>query len=103
MIMQEIISSEKIPNLIELGNVVPGGYKYFKKIITPGIPLILPGACLKWYDLYPPDEEIKQIQVLEARSFLESEVKSGRLKFEAELGFVILHKAGDYLLLLVTT
>ena len=101
--MQEIISSEKITNLIELGNVVPGAYKYFKKIITPGIPLILPGSCLKWYDLYPPDEEIKQIQVLEARSFVESEVKSGRLKFEAELGFVILHKAGDYLLLLVTT
>jgi hypothetical protein len=101
--MQEISSTEKIPNLIDLGNVVPEGYVYYKKKIIPGLLLNLRGASLKWYNLYPPDTEITKAQVQETRAFIESEVKTGRLKFENELGFVILHRAGDYLLLLITT
>jgi len=101
--MQEILSVEKIPNLADLGNVVPEGYKYYKKKFTPGELLNLPGASLKWYDLYPPDTKITKEQVIEARTLLDSEAETGRLKLEGELGFVILHRAGDYLLLLLST
>lgn len=103
MNMQAAIPAEGISNISELGNVIPEGYNYFKKKIKPGSPLILKGACLKWYDLYPPDTDITNEQISETRSFLEAEAKSGRLILENELGFVILHRAGDYLLLLVTT
>jgi len=34
--MQEILTAQKIPNLAGLGNVVPEGYKYYKKNFTPG-------------------------------------------------------------------
>ena len=94
---------ETIPNLAGLGNVVPEDYLYYEKIITPREPLSLPTACMKWYDLYPDDAPITPEQAAECRDFIRSEVESGRLKLEGELGFVILHRAGSYLLLLFTT
>src|SRR5262245_6349895 len=90
-------------DLSELGNVVPEGYLYYEKLIRPGEDLSLPSAYLKWYDLYPPDAEITREQVDETRAFLVAEVEAGRLKLEGELGFVILHRAGPVLLLLLTT
>lgn len=101
--MQEISPLNKIPNLADLGNVIPDGYKYYKKRFTPGEQLNLNGACFKWYNLSPVDAEITEDQVAEARRFLESESENGRLTFKDELGFIILHRAGDYLLLLATT
>jgi hypothetical protein len=83
--------------------VVPEGYEYHEKVITPREGLSLPGAYLKWYDLYPPDVEITPEQLAETRDFLAAEAKAGQLKLENELGFVILHRAGPMLLLLVTT
>ena len=93
----------EVANLSDLGNAVPDGYHYYEKIVRPGEGLSLPGAYLKWYDLYPPDGEITQEQVDECRAFLAAEVQAGRLKLEGELGFVILHRAGTMLLLLLTT
>ena len=84
-----------------LGNVVPDGYMYYEKLVTPGDDLSLPTAYLKWYDLRPPEVEITQEQVAETRAFLAAEVE--RLKLQGELGFVILHRAGTVLLLLLTT
>ena len=92
-----------IPNLDDLGNVVPEGYLYYEKIIRPGEGLSLPTAYLKWYDLYPEDAEITQEQVAECCAFIEAEVASGRLDLQGNLGFVILHRAGPVLLLLITT
>src|SRR5438105_3070006 len=94
---------ETTPQLASLGNVVPEGYEYYEKVITPGDGLSLPGAYLKWYDLYPPDVKITQEQVAESREFLMAEAETGRLKLEGDLGFVILHRAGSSLLLLLTT
>lgn len=101
--MKESSIFERIPNLTELGNVAPEGYIYYEKKISPGKPLNLSCACLKWYDIYALDSIISGKQVLETREFLESEDKAGKLKLESELGFVILHRAGAYLLLLLTT
>jgi hypothetical protein len=101
--MGEVSVSEKIPKLADLGNVVPEDYNYSQKKFSPGSILNLRGASLKWYNLYPPNFEITNEQVQETRSFLESEEEAGSLKLENELGFVILHRAGEYLLLLVIT
>jgi len=92
-----------IPNLNDLGNVVPEGYSYYEKLVRPGEGLSLPNAFLKWYDLYPSDAEITREQVDECRVFIEAEVDAGRLKLDGDLGFVILHRAGSVLLLLITT
>ncbi len=95
--------ADRLHGISELGNIIPEGYIYYKKKITPGDLLNVPGASLKWYELYPQQTGITQKQKLEARAFLEAEVKTGRLKLEGDLGFVILHSTGDYLLLLLTT
>jgi hypothetical protein len=92
---------EAVPYLGNLGNVVPEGYMYYEKLVTPGEDLSLPNAYLKWYDIRPPNVEISPEQVSECRAFVASEVE--RLKFAGELGFVLLHRAGPVLLLLLTT
>jgi hypothetical protein len=101
--MVEILTEEKIIDISGLGNIIPDGYTYYKKRIAPGSPLNLKGASLKWYNLYLPESVISYERIMETRDFIRSEISSGELKLENELGFVILHKAGDYLLLLITT
>jgi hypothetical protein len=101
--MSALQTTETIPHLESLGNVVPEGYLYYEKIITPGDDLSLPTAYLKWYNLYPDDAPITREQDKETRDFITAEVTSGRLKLDGELGFVILHRAGSYLLLMVMT
>jgi hypothetical protein len=92
---------ETIPNLEDFGNVVPEGYTYAKKLVTPGQDLSLPNAYLKWYNIRPADVEITQEQIAETRAFVAAEAE--RLRFTDELGFVLLHRAGPVLLLLLTT
>jgi len=92
---------EKIANIENIGNFVPQGYTYYEKVITPGEDLALPNAYLKWYDLYPDDAPITPEQTAEVRAFLTEQVK--RLNFQGDLGFVIVHRAGSVLLLLLTT
>ncbi|HEY7348759.1 MAG TPA: hypothetical protein VH599_10630 [Ktedonobacterales bacterium] len=92
---------EQIPHLGRLGNVVPDGYVYYEKLVTPGEDLSLPGAYLKWYDIRRPDVEIAEEQAAESRAFVAREVE--RLKFADELGFVLLHHCGSVLLLMIQT
>jgi hypothetical protein len=96
--MQQV---EAIPDLEHLGNVVPEGYVYAKKLVVPGPDLSLPNAYLKWYDIRPREVEITPEQTAEARTFVAAEAE--RLKFADELGFVILHRAGPMLLLMIMT
>jgi hypothetical protein len=93
--------STPVVNLAAFGNVVPDGYLYYDKLIRPGAALSLPRAYLKWYDLYPESDPITPEQDAECRAFLTEEIE--RLKLQQELGFVILHRAGSYLLILLTT
>src|SRR4051812_34805769 len=94
-------SVEGNPNLGAFGNVVPDGYGYTEKLVTPQPDLSLPNAYLKWYDIRPPEVAITQEQLAESRAFVAAEAQ--RLKFANELGFVLLHRAGPVLLLLLTT
>ncbi len=100
--MNEILENV-YSNLSEIGNVIPEDYNYYEKKVESGELLILPEACFKWYNLFPIKNEINQEQVFETREFIKEEINSGRLKLDKEIGFVILHRAGDYLLLLITT
>jgi len=94
---------DHIPNLQQLGNVVPDGYMYYEKMVTP-VPaedLSLATAYIKWYDIYPEDAPVTPEQRAEIRAFLEKEIPSLNLK--NELGFLLVHRAGSYLLLLLVT
>ncbi len=93
--------SQTIGNLSSLGNVVPEGYHYYEKLVTPGQDLSLPRAYLKWYDICRPDITISAEEHAESRAFLAAEVE--RLKLDDELGFVLLHRCGSALLLMLNT
>ena len=98
-----MLKIENLPNLSNLGNVVPEGYLYYEKLIKPAENFALPNAYLKYYELYPETDPITAEQLAETHAFLEGEVAEGRLKLENELGFIILHRAGNYLLLMLMT
>ena len=99
--MPETAVLENIPHLERLGNVIPEGYEYYEKLIRPADGLSLPTAYLKWYNLYPPDAPITDEQLAECRTYVAKAVEE--LKLKDELGFVILHRAGHYLLLMIQT
>jgi hypothetical protein len=98
-----MVTANQLPNLEHLGNGVPEGYSYYEKVFTPAEDLSLPTAYLKWYNLYPDDAPITPEQFTESRAFLAAEVAAGRLQLEHELGFVIFHRAGTVLLLMLMT
>jgi len=99
--MTDMIHAEKIPNLGGLGNVVPEGYEYYKKHVVPGEDLSLPTLYLKWYDIFPPGNEISSEHAAESRAFIETQVD--KLNLAGELGCVLLHRAGSVLLLMIIT
>jgi hypothetical protein len=99
--MSETPTIATIPNLASLGNVVPDGYPYYQKLVTPGEDLSLPNVYFKWYDIRRPDVAIAPELVAESRAFVASE--SQRLNINGDLGFVLLHHCGSVLLLLVQT
>jgi hypothetical protein len=99
--MSETQTRTEVPQLAYLGNIVPEGYEYREKLITPGADLILAEAYLKWYNLNLPDEEIAQESIEESRAFIATAVE--RLQIRGEFGFVILHLCGSVLLLMLTT
>ncbi|MBI1257944.1 MAG: hypothetical protein GC204_10770 [Chloroflexi bacterium] len=93
--------ADQIPNLEQFGNAAPKGYRYYEKIAVARDDLSLPQAYLKWYDLYPAEDEVTPQQRAACQAFVAAQAEA--LKLDHELGFVILHRAGQYLLLLLTT
>jgi hypothetical protein len=90
-------------NLKDFGNIIPAGYKYNPKIISPNRLFYLNEAAFKWYNLYPEQKEITDVHIDETKSFIISEIKNGILNLDNDLGYIILHLAGEYLLLLINT
>jgi hypothetical protein len=89
------------PALAHIGNVVPQGYAYYEKCVESAEDQSLPTAYLKWYTIRPPEVEVTPEQLAESRAFVAAEVE--RLGIPGELGFVLLHRAGPMLLLLLST
>jgi hypothetical protein len=79
----------------------PADYAHADKRIYPGEPLVLPGACMKWYDIRLPSEAASPEVTEEAREFLRAEVAAGGLEFRNELGFVLLHLDGGKFFILI--
>jgi hypothetical protein len=89
-------------HLAELLATDPGvapSYRHGPKRATPGEPLALPGALLKWYGLHPGDRPVPGEITRLARA------KLATTPLEASgLGFVILHRCGeDFYFLIVNT
>jgi hypothetical protein len=53
-----------------------------------------PQGWLKWYNLAPADEPVPEEIEQRARTFLVAQSAAGELRFDGELGFVILHRCG---------
>jgi hypothetical protein len=87
--------------LATVGNVVDEAYRHVTKKISPGTPLVLPDAYLKWYRLHRQDQIIDRAVDAEARDFLAEEVTAGRLPISGDLGFVIHHLSGEHIHLLL--
>jgi hypothetical protein len=79
-------------------------YKHIRKIVEAAPAVALPpGTDLKWYNICREEAVIPAQVQQETREFLRAEAASGRLALGDELGFVILHWAGDAFLLMVCT
>lgn len=78
---------------------IDDGYRHGPKRVTPGEPLEVAGALLKWYGLYPDDRPVPEAVTTLARAHV------ARTPLEARgLGFVILHRCGkDFYFLIVST
>jgi hypothetical protein len=88
-----------LAQILETSSGVDAGYRHAPKRVTPGEPLELPEALLKWYGVYPDDRPIPAELTQAARERL--------MKTPPEasgLGFVLLHRCGkDFYFLIVCT
>jgi hypothetical protein len=83
---------------------VSASYQHVTKEAAPSEGMTLGGAALKWYDVQRPEEPVPPAVHDEARAFLRGEVDAGRIRFDDELGFVVLHRCGaSFYFLIVST
>ena len=80
---------------------VGADYQQQSKLITADADLSVEGAHFKWYDIRVPEVVMAHEIRDEARELITSEVKAGRIRFEDELGFVMLHLCGASVRLLL--
>ena len=89
-----------MPALLELSGLgeIPADWVHIDKQVTPrpDDDLALPSGYLKWYDVHAPDSSVAAAVRGEAREFLRAEVSAGSLDLQRELGFVVLHRSGDF-------
>lgn len=91
--------SAHLTRILETNPGVEAGYRHYPKRVTAGIPLELPSALLKWYDLFEEERPVPPEVSRVARECLES----SRLEAEG-LGFVLLHRCGEgFYFLIVST
>lgn len=90
--------------MLDLGKLAeyPSDWTHVTKHITPGKVLDLPGACLKWYDIHLPGQAVHADVRDQAKAFLSAEAAAGRLVFQQEFGFVLLHRDGEKHFMLVS-
>lgn len=93
------LATTHLTQLLETDSGVDPGYHHHPKRSTPGEPLELPGALLKWYGLHADDRPIPAEITQLARA------KLAGTPLEAKgLGFVVLHRCGqDFYFLIVCT
>lgn len=89
MLEQTSACAPHLAHVLETDLGVDPSYRHAPKRVTPGEPIELPGALLKWYGLHsenlPVPDEITRL----ARTYLTAHPLEAR-----GLGFVILHRCG---------
>lgn len=74
-------------------------YQHVPKHVTPGQPLELQAALLKWYEVHPVDHSVPE----DVRRLARIALETGNLKAKG-LGFVVLHRCNnDFYFLIVCT
>jgi hypothetical protein len=93
------LATTHLAHILETDSGVDPAYRHHPKRATPGEPLELPGALLKWYGLHADDRPIPSEITQLART------KLAATPLEAKgLGFVVLHRCGqDFYFLIVCT
>jgi hypothetical protein len=88
-----------LARILETASGIDTGYRHAPKRVTPGEPLELPGAVLKWYGLHPEDRPVPEEVTRLARARLSTAPLEAR-----GLGFVLLHRCGEafYFLIVCT-
>jgi hypothetical protein len=93
------IQTSHLAEILRTDSGIDPEYRHAPKHVTPGDTLEIPGAVLKWYDLYPIERPIPDEITLRARARLKTTPLEAR-----GLGFVILHRCGkDFYFLIVCT
>jgi hypothetical protein len=94
-----IAAPSNLAHVLATSPGVDAEYHHVPKRVTPGEPLEVPGAMLKWYGLHPDDRPVPDGITQLARDYLTAN------PLEAQgLGFVILHRCGsDFYFLIVCT
>ena len=78
-----------LAQVLETDLSVDPGYRHVPKRVTPGEPIELPGALLKWYGVHPEGRPVPDEITELARAYLTAHPLEAR-----GLGFVILHRCG---------
>ena len=100
--MSEAESVQDISYLRTFEQVMPE-YQHRQKFVKPGDALITSKVYLKWYDIYREELPISSELVSDARSFLLSEMETGNLQLNNELGFAIHHQCSNIYILYICT
>lgn len=88
-----------LTHILESDPGIDAGYRHAPKRVTPGEPLELSGAMLKWYGLHADDRPVPDEVTRLARARLAATPLEAR-----GLGFVVLHRCGkDFYFLLLCT
>ena len=78
-------------------------YQHDPKWMQPRPALATAEVYLKWYLVYPQALPITNEQVAEAQAFLLDEMKAERLQLKHEVGFVVLHRCPEFLIIYACT
>ncbi len=99
MSVQASSETTRLSHILATDSGVDPAYRHYSKQATPGEPLELPGAVLKWYGLHSVELPVPDAVTRLARSQLAATPPEAR-----GLGFVLLHRCGrDFYFLIVCT
>jgi hypothetical protein len=93
------LQTTHLANVLATDPGIDAGYRHAPKHVTPGEPIELTGAVLKWYAINYEDRPIPDEITCLARAYLEKTPLEAR-----GLGFVLLHRCNkDFYFLIVCT
>jgi hypothetical protein len=82
---------------------VESNHQHQAKQVRPAEALQTPTVYLKWYLIEPAHLPITQHDELQAKNHLLEELQTQKLALNNEVGFVVQHRAGDWMILYVCT